>query len=97
MQRFYQNLLGQRDGQLDPMPKAKALEEAKHWLRNLNASEATTLTAKLIGGIARGTRSEKTFKLPPPSPPADVADGDDYKHYARPHYWSAFILIGEPE
>jgi len=79
------------------MPKAKALAEAKHWLRNLTAAEATAMTAKLTGGIPRGTRQEKTFKIPPPSTPTEIAAGDDYKPYARPHYWSAFILIGEPE
>jgi CHAT domain-containing protein len=97
MQRFYQNLLGQRDGLTAPLPKAKALEEAKQWLRNLTATEATALTAQLTGGVARSTRTEKKFKLPQPSTPAEVAAADDYKPYARPHYWSAFILIGEPE
>jgi CHAT domain-containing protein len=97
MQRFYQNMLGQREGLTVPMPKAKALEEAKHWLRNLNANEATALTAKLTGGVARSTRGEKAFKLPEPTTPSEVDAGDNYKPYARPHYWSAFILIGEPE
>ncbi len=79
MLRFYQNLLGQRDGLTAPLAQAKALEEAQKWLRNLNATEATVSTAKLTGGIARGTRAEKTFKLPQPSTPAEVATGDDYK------------------
>jgi CHAT domain-containing protein len=55
------------------------------------------MTAKLTGGIPRGTRQEKTFKVPLPSTPTEIAAGDDYKPYARPHYWSAFILIGQPE
>ena len=33
MARFYQNLLGKREGLKAPMPKAEALAEAKRWLR----------------------------------------------------------------
>src|SRR5947209_3366965 len=32
MTRFYQNILGKRDGLGKPMPKAVALREAKTWL-----------------------------------------------------------------
>jgi CHAT domain-containing protein len=65
--------------------------------RSQNTSEAAALTAKLTGRSARGTRGEKTFKLPSPSTPEEIAAGDNYRPYARPHYWSAFILIGEAE
>jgi CHAT domain-containing protein len=34
MVRFYQNLLGQRPGLTQPMPKAEALDEAKAWPDN---------------------------------------------------------------
>jgi CHAT domain-containing protein len=44
MRRFYANLLGRRDGLATPMPKAEALNEAKRWLRALNAEEAAGLT-----------------------------------------------------
>jgi CHAT domain-containing protein len=97
MQRFYQNLRGEREGLMSPMPKAKALAEAKQWLRNLSAKDATTLTAKLTGGIARGNRGSKVFKLPEPTVLEEEVVDDDYKPFARPHYWSAFILIGDPE
>src|SRR5262249_49377804 len=33
MTRFYQNLLGKRAGQSQPMSKSAALDEAKRWLR----------------------------------------------------------------
>ena len=97
MQRFYQNLLGRRAGLNAPLGKAKALEEAKDWLRNLTAGEATALTAQMTRGVARGSRGEKRFKLPEEALAAANSPRDDYKPYARPHYWSAFILIGDPE
>ena len=37
MTRFYQNLLGRRDGLDQPLPKAEALGEAKQWLRGLTS------------------------------------------------------------
>jgi CHAT domain-containing protein len=49
MQRFYQNLLGEREGLSAPMPKALALAEAKDWLRNLTAKEATALDGEADG------------------------------------------------
>jgi CHAT domain-containing protein len=44
MQRFYQNLLGKREGLNNPLPKAEALREAKSWLRNLPSEEVAVLT-----------------------------------------------------
>lgn len=39
MERFYQNLLGARAGLKQPLPKAQALAEAKHWLRGASRRE----------------------------------------------------------
>ena len=58
MSRFYENLLGKREGLAKPMGKAAALDEAKRWLRNLSGEEALTLTAKISNGVARGTRGK---------------------------------------
>jgi CHAT domain-containing protein len=44
MVRFYQNLLGKREGLKSSLPKAEALDEAKHWLRTLTADQVTDLT-----------------------------------------------------
>jgi CHAT domain-containing protein/Flp pilus assembly protein TadD len=44
MQRFYQNLLGKRDGLSGPLSKAKALSEAKAWLRGLPIEQVASLT-----------------------------------------------------
>ena len=91
MVRFYQNLLGKRPDALgaltqprSPMPKAEALREAKHWLRNLTAKEIDQQVSALPCGSAERP-------LAPPSPAA--------KHprpFEHPHYWAGFILVGDP-
>jgi CHAT domain-containing protein/tetratricopeptide (TPR) repeat protein len=53
MARFYQNLLGKRDGLSRPMPKAEALHEAKEWLRNLSVNEVGSELAALDRGTVR--------------------------------------------
>lgn len=85
MTRFYENLLGKRDGLKQPMPKAEALREAKHWLRNLTAEEVGQHLAKLPGGV-RG----EIVKLKPAQPASAV------RPFEHPYYWSAFILLGDP-
>ena len=40
MERFYENLLGQREGLKQPLGKAPALAEARDWLRRLPREEA---------------------------------------------------------
>jgi CHAT domain-containing protein/tetratricopeptide (TPR) repeat protein len=91
MNRFYENLLGKRSELRAPMAKIDALREAKEWLRTLSGQEAMKATESLTGGVARGDRGEiviqERFK----------ADAPDTKPFADPHYWSAFILIGDPE
>jgi CHAT domain-containing protein/Flp pilus assembly protein TadD len=80
MTRFYQNLLGQRPGLPQPMPKAAALEEAKTWLRQLTAAEAARRRP-------RGEVEQVDAILPGPT---------DSRPYEHPYYWAAFILIGDP-
>lgn len=53
MQRFYQNLLGKRDGLKAPLPKAEALREARRWLADLTGEQAAALLKALPGGRAR--------------------------------------------
>src|SRR5262249_18270111 len=43
MQRFYQNLLGKREGLTAPLGRAEALAEAKAWLRGLRRAEVEAL------------------------------------------------------
>jgi CHAT domain-containing protein len=89
MTRFYENLLGKRDGRAgsvsDRKSKVEALREAKQWLRTLSGGQVTEQVARLPrlerGGIRAG-------------PPAAA---DEARPFAHPHYWSAFILIGDPE
>jgi CHAT domain-containing protein len=88
MQRFYQTLLGQRAGSASdrssPLPKAEALREAKAWLRGLSAQELDQAVTRLP--------RERGGERPKPS----AAPGSD-KPYGHPYYWSAFILIGDPD
>jgi CHAT domain-containing protein len=94
MDRFYRNLLGKREDGAKPMGKAAALREAKHWLRDLTATEALERLGTLTNGIVRGEQPAKEEMKTIPIP-KDA--GKDYKPYAHPHYWAAFILIGDPE
>ena len=88
--RFYQNLLGKRDGLKAPMPKAQALAEAKSWLRKLTADEVTKLVQQHKLSLAqRGVISKTT------GPERDTVPSA--RPYEHPYYWSAFILIGDPE
>jgi CHAT domain-containing protein len=93
MTRFYENLLGQREGLKAPLGRAAALREAQSWLRTLLRAESEALAARLSGGELRGTQT--ALKALGPAP-ADTAGKDD-RPYAHPYYWSAFILVGDPD
>jgi hypothetical protein len=91
MERFYQNLLGRREGLKGPLPKAQALAEAQSWLRTLPRAEAERRAARLAGGVARG-KGRQLGPLLPPLP----AGPPDRPPYAHPYYWAAFVLVGDP-
>jgi tetratricopeptide (TPR) repeat protein len=94
MERFYQNLLGKRDGLNAPLPKAQALAEAKTWLRSLSRTEALQRTTQLTQGVARSKGRPELPRLPTvPSAPAEAPEASPYAH---PYYWAAFVLIGDP-
>jgi CHAT domain-containing protein len=90
MMRFYENLLGKRPGLKAPLGRARALQEARQWLRGLTRSEAEALTAQLSQGQLRVT----IRPLKPPAPPAPEKEEHPYAH---PYYWSAFVLLGDPD
>jgi CHAT domain-containing protein len=90
MERFYQNLLGKREGLDKPMTKASALAEAKTWLRTLPREEALKHAASLSEGVSRG---KGAAALQPLEVPAAKADDCPFAH---PRYWAAFILTGDP-
>jgi CHAT domain-containing protein len=97
MNRFYQDLLGKREGLNKPMSKAEALHEAKSLLRNLSFDEALRLTASLSGGVSRGDRGTGAkLNLVVPSGSKTTDSAKDDKPFASPRYWAAFILIGDP-
>jgi CHAT domain-containing protein/tetratricopeptide (TPR) repeat protein len=93
MTRFYENLLGQREGLKAPLGRAAALREAQTWLRALPRAQAEALAARLSGGELRGTVSAQK-----PAGPAEAARAEKGERpYAHPYYWSAFVLIGDPD
>ncbi len=94
MRRFYENLLGRFDEPRfvagstydpgSPIPKAEALREAKEWLRELTWEELRGVEEDL----ASAWRGEE---LPMDMPPGLVGGECPYED---PHYWAAFILMG---
>jgi tetratricopeptide (TPR) repeat protein len=92
MDRFYANLLGQRDGLTKPLAKAEALAEAKVWLRTLPRAEAVRRATALTGGVERG----KGRPALPGSPAVPETTGDA-PPYAHPFYWAAFVLVGDQD
>ncbi len=96
MDRFYQNLRGRRAGLAKPMAKAAALAEAKRWLQGLTVEEATRLSAELMKGVPRG-KKKLDKPLPDVPGPKDPEAAKDYRPYAHPHYWAAFVLFGAAE
>jgi CHAT domain-containing protein len=95
MLRFYENVLGAREGLSRALPRAEALEEAKQWLRELPRQDAAVLAAGLVGDRLKGTATrgtvveldvkERAVKLPAGERP-----------YAHPFYWATFVLVGDP-
>ncbi len=94
MARFYANLLGRRPELKKPMPKSKALHEAKTWLRDLRRAEALAVTAKLSGSVDRGKAAKG--RLPATVSAVLPAGSDNDRLYSHPNYWAAFILVGDP-
>jgi CHAT domain-containing protein/tetratricopeptide (TPR) repeat protein len=92
MVRFYENLLGRREGLKAPLGKAESLREAKQWLRTLTREEAEKRLTKLVDGVPRGERGSISKPLPPRK--LEVGKGD--WPFAHPYYWAAFVLIGDP-
>jgi CHAT domain-containing protein/tetratricopeptide (TPR) repeat protein len=89
MERFYQNLLGKREGLKAPLAKGLALAEAKAWLRRLPREQAVQQMARLGKGVARAPGAKE---LPRGEVPAEAKGGPPYAH---PYYWAAFVLIGD--
>jgi tetratricopeptide (TPR) repeat protein len=95
MARFYQNLLGKRDGLKAPLPKAEALHEAKRWLRTLPRAEVEALAGQLAKGSVRA--DEEPDRPAPPREASRPAVPAGETPFAHPRFWAAFILIGDPE
>jgi tetratricopeptide (TPR) repeat protein len=94
MTRFYQNLLGKRSDLSKAMPKAEALEEAKRWLRNLTVEQIEGELAGLERGKVRPLAREKGA---PARQEAPALKASSIKPYEHPHFWAAFVLVGDPD
>ncbi len=81
MTRFYQNLLVRRDGLPQRSHKARALDEAKQWLRELSSAEAAIKMNRIERGVPRSRDGEP------------VTSDRPFEH---PYYWAAFYLVGDP-
>jgi CHAT domain-containing protein len=90
MQRYYQNILGKREGLQAPMPRAEGLWEAKRWLRSLTQAEIEKQLAGLPGGGELRSVKPAVPVVGNKRPPAEHP-------FAALYYWAAFVLIGDPE
>ena len=93
MQRFYANMLGRGPRQTGAMPKANSLRKARAWPCGLHRPEAMAVTAKLSGGIKRGTSAKA--RQPTKVAAAIPNGGDDNDR--PPRFWAAFVLAGDPD
>src|SRR5215813_5408200 len=80
MARFYQNLLGKRDGLKEGMKRAEALQEAKLWLRTLPRAEAEKRLAVLVDGVPRGERGTIKAALPTKRPDDPKSTDQPFAH-----------------
>jgi tetratricopeptide (TPR) repeat protein len=94
MTRFYQNLLGKRSGLSKPMPKAEALKEANQWLRNLTLDQVDGELAALERGEVRPLAREKGAPARKDAPRSKTSTIKPFEH---PHFWAAFVLVGDPD
>ena len=69
--------------------EAKALQEAKDWLRNLTVDDVGSELAALDRGTDRPLAQASGAAVPSGKP-----DGE--RPFAHPYYWAPFILIGDP-
>jgi CHAT domain-containing protein/tetratricopeptide (TPR) repeat protein len=94
MTRFYQNVLGKREGLSKPLPKAEALSEAKQWLRSLTANQIDSEVASLERGEVRPLTKDGDAHAGIAKPASKSGGVRPYDH---PYFWDAFVLVGAPD
>jgi CHAT domain-containing protein len=95
MVRFYENLLG-TGSQSAPLPKAEALREAKQWLRGLSWEETRGLCAAHQLALPDGQDRGEPGTIKAEDVGSDGSSPPAQHPYEHPYYWSAFILVGDP-
>jgi CHAT domain-containing protein len=95
MVRFYENLLGKREGLTQGMKRLEALREAQQWVRELSRGERDRLAEKLGKGVLRSDRGKVVSSAVPIKDEEPQERGE--RPYAHPKYWAAFILLGDPD
>jgi CHAT domain-containing protein len=103
MRRFYENLLGKREGLKAPLGRAAALKEAQTWLRGLSVKQAESAARGLGYRRAVAVLSPWGGYWPDPLEgtltrgkrlAAPKAQARPYEH---PYFWAAFTLVGDPD
>ncbi len=94
MTRFYENVLGKfpvvrsvGGRHYDPgqgLSRALALQEAKQWLAGVTG-EALRVMGAGLAGAERGADGD-----------AAAGDAGAPRPFADPHFWAAFVLLGDP-
>ena len=92
MGRFYQNLLGSREGTV-PMLRDLALSKAQEYVREVRAAQLGSewLTEERIVAMAEGSRKQERHLR------SHVSGARGEHPFRHPYYWAGFILIGENE
>ena len=71
------------------LPRDETLRRAQRYVRDLTVADLGESWPEVINRAARDVKTDDE--------PRDLRTGpDDYRPYARPYYWGAFICQGNP-
>ncbi|MFT5287841.1 MAG: CHAT domain-containing protein, partial [Planctomycetota bacterium] len=87
MNRFYENLMR---APAEGLPIAKALDEAREWLRSASRPEIREASKAFQDSSSSRERSGGE------SSQSTRVDSAQLTPYADPYYWAGFVVIGAP-